>query len=88
MSQRNMFKKYFHILEPSKMLTCPRKVSYVINTAATREIIYSPYRSKISNLFITFSSEGRSWLSKGMAYVEYETHDQVLEAIKMMDGGK
>ena len=31
--------------------------------------------------------DGRSWLSKGMAYVEYETYDEVADAIKMMDGG-
>ena len=27
-------------------------------------------------------------MSKGMAYVEYESNDHVVEAIKMMDGGK
>ena len=35
-----------------------------------------------------FFSEGRTWLNKGMAYVEYETYEDVAEAIKMMDGGK
>ena len=39
-------------------------------------------------LHISTILEGRSWLSKGMAYVEYESNDHVVEAIKMMDGGK
>merc|ERR1712013_897605 len=38
---------------------------------------------------IEFGSERmRPWLNKGFAYIEYETHEDALNAMKHMDGGQ
>ena len=56
-------------------------------------ITYTPVYFKVKQAINKYYEDficidGRSWLSKGMAYVEYESYDHVAEAVKMMDGGK
>ena len=88
-----MFMKFLHILAPSKMFQCQHKVRIVIENKSCIPIVNGnipPLNTNCANKILHISTilEGRSWLSKGMAYVEYESNDHVVEAIKMMDGGK
>ena len=86
-----MFMKFLHILAPSKMFRCQHKVSIVIENKSCIPIVNgNTLNVNCANKMLHISTilEGRSWLSKGMAYVEYESNDHVVEAIKMMDGGK
>merc|ERR1719384_1293738 len=68
----------------------PTKVNVnMLTRNVTKEHVHEifSYFGTIRNIVMP-TQDGRSWLSKGMAYVEYENYDHVAEAVKMMDGGQ